>query len=254
VNVDNLLDTIDKICPLEDAFEDDKVGLLIGARANTVSGIVVSHDLDLRTLQYCKENQVNTVISYHPATYRQFDNLNEDLMLSKLSLEYYKENINVISIHTAQDVSDHGNADILAGLFNLRNIKNFGLTLNERGVGRIGEIEEKDSDSMQKFVKEKLRTEIIRTNDYFKSQKNINTIALVPGSGTQFLQEILGKVDLFITGDVSHHHFLLADEYEMGIIQLNHISTEKPGMKIFTEKLNKILMTEIEYLYNEYYE
>ena len=56
MNVDNLLDTIDKICPLEDAFEDDKVGLLIGARANTVSGIVVSHDLDLRTLQYCKEN------------------------------------------------------------------------------------------------------------------------------------------------------------------------------------------------------
>ena len=166
MNVDNLLDTIDKICPLEDAFEDDKVGLLIGARANTVSGIVVSHDLDLRTLQYCKENQVNTVISYHPATYRQFDNLNEDLMLSKLSLEYYKDNINVISIHTAQDVSDHGNADILAGLFNLRNIKNFGLTLNERGVGRIGEIEEKDSDSMQEFVKEKLRTEIIRTNNY----------------------------------------------------------------------------------------
>ena len=85
-------------------------------------------------------------------------------------------------------------------------------------------------------------------------ENNINTIALVPGSGTQFLQEILGKVDLFITGDVSHHHFLLADEYEMGIMQLNHISTEKPGMKIFTEKLNKTLKTEIEYLYNEYYE
>jgi len=40
----------------------------------------------------------------------------------------------------------------------------------------------------------------------------------------------------------------------MGIMQLNHISTEKPGMKNFTEKLNKTLKTEIEYLYNEYYE
>lgn len=254
MKVVELIKIVNQICPFEDAFEDDKVSLLIGAGTNTVSGVVVSHDLDEATLKYCIKNKINTVISYHPATYRQFENLNEDLMLSKISLNYYKENINVISIHTAQDVSDHGNADILAGLFNLRNIKNFGLTLNERGVGRIGEIEEKDSDSMQEFVKEKLRTEIIRTNNYFKSQKNINTIALVPGSGTQFLQEILGKVDLFITGDVSHHHFLLADEYEMGIMQLNHISTEKPGMKIFTEKLNKTLKTEIEYLYNEYYE
>ena len=83
MKVFDLLEVVDKICPFEDAFDDDKVGLLIGSGTNDVSGIVVSHDLEKSTLDYCKENNINTVISYHPATYKKFDDLNEDLMLSK---------------------------------------------------------------------------------------------------------------------------------------------------------------------------
>ena len=97
-------------------------------------------------------------------------------------------------------------------------------------------------------------TKIVRTNSQYHNLKNIEKIAFVPGSGTQFLDEILGKTDVFITGDASHHHFLLTDEYNMGFIQLNHISTEKPGMQAFTDKLNKVLKINIKYLYNKYYE
>ena len=167
---------------------------------------------------------------------------------------YYKENINVISIHTAQDVSNNGNADTLAKLFDLKNIKIFGITSKEKGVGRIGDINEVDSDSLRITIEKKLSTKVVRTNQYFKNQKNIQSIAFVPGSGTQFLEEILGKVDVFITGDVSHHHFLLADEYQMGVVQVNHISTEIPGMKNFTDKISESLNTKITYLHNEYYE
>ena len=95
---------------------------------------------------------------------------------------------------------------------------------------------------------------IVRTNSHFPKLKNIEKIAFVPGSGTQFLHEILGKTDVFITGDASHHHLLLTDENKMGFIQLNHISTEIPGMKSFTEKLGKVLDMNIIYLYNKYYE
>ena len=254
MKVVELIKIVNQICPFEDAFEDDKVSLLIGAGTNTVSGVVVSHDLDEATLKYCIKNTINTVISYHPATYRQFENLNEDLMLSKISLNYYKENINVISIHTAQDVSNDGNADTLAKLFDLKNIKIFGITSEEKGVGRIGDINEVDSDSLRITIEKKLSTKVVRTNQYFNNQKNIQSIAFVPGSGTQFLEEILGKVDVFITGDVSHHHFLLADEYQMGVVQVNHISTEIPGMKNFTDKISESLNTKITYLHNEYYE
>jgi len=254
VKVFDLLDVVNKICPFKDAFDDDKVGLLIGSGTNEASGIVVSHDLENSTLDYCKENNINTVISYHPATYKKLDDLNEDLMLSKLSLDYYKENINVLSIHTAQDVCIGGNGDTLTKIFNLTDVQIFGETSPGKGVGKIGRIKNHDANSLSALIESELSTKIVRTNSHYHKLKNIEKIAFVPGSGTQFLNEVLGKVDVFVTGDVSHHHFLLADEYKMGIVQLNHISTEKPGMQAFTDKLTKALKINIEYLYNEYYE
>ena len=254
MKVFDLLDVVNKICPFKDAFDDDKVGLLIGSGTNEASGIVVSHDLENSTLDYCKENNINTVISYHPATYKKLDDLNEDLMLSKLSLDYYKENINVLSIHTAQDVCIGGNGDTLTKIFNLTDVQIFGETSPGKGVGKIGRIKNHDANSLSALIESELSTKIVRTNSHYHKLKNIEKIAFVPGSGTQFLNEVLGKVDVFVTGDVSHHHFLLADEYKMGIVQLNHISTEKPGMQAFTDKLTKALKINIEYLYNEYYE
>lgn len=254
MKVFELLDVVDKICPFEDAFDDDKVGLLVGSGENEISGIVVSHDLEKSTLDYCKENSINTVISYHPATYKKYDDLNEDLMLSKISLEFYKENINIISIHTAQDVCIGGNGDTLIEIFNLTDIQIFGETSPGKGVGKIGRVKNHDANSLSTLIENKLSTKIVRTNSHFPKLKNIEKIAFVPGSGTQFLHEILGKTDVFITGDASHHHLLLTDEHKMGFIQLNHISTEIPGMKSFTEKLGKVLDMNIIYLYNKYYE
>ena len=254
MKVFDLLDVVNKICPLKDAFDDDKVGLLIGSGTNDVSGIVVSHDLEKSTLDYCKENNINTVISYHPATYKKFDDLNEDLMLSKLSLDYYKENINVISIHTAQDVCIGGNGDTLAKIFNLTDVQILEKPHQEKELEKLAELENHDSNSLSALIENELSTKIVRTNSQYHKLKNIEKIAFVPGSGTQFLDEILGKTDVFITGDASHHHFLLTDEYNMGFIQLNHISTEKPGMQAFTDKLNKVLKINIKYLYNKYYE
>ena len=218
MKVFDLLDVVNKICPFKDAFDDDKVGLLIGSGTNEVSGIVVSHDLEKSTLDYCKEN------------------------------------INVLSIHTAQDVCVGGNGDTLTKIFNLTDVQIFGETSPGKGVGKIGRIKNHDANSLSALIESELSTKIVRTNSHYHKLNNIEKIAFVPGSGTQFLDEILGKTDVFITGDASHHHFLLTDEYNMGFIQLNHISTEKPGMQAFTEKLNKVLEIDIKYLYNKYYE
>ena len=76
----------------------------------------------------------------------------------------------------------------------------------------------------------------------------------MPGSGTQFLNEVINKVDLFITGDYSHHHFLMADYYELAAVQVNHISTEIPGMQKFVDKLGIEIGRELEYFFDNFYE
>jgi len=256
VNVSELLNIVNSLVPLEYAFEDDFVGITIGSEQDEVKGIVIGHELDKSLLEYCKNKYVNTVISYHPPSFKKVaeDDDTETMLPEMITKEFMDNSINVITLHTAQDVCDGGNADTLVEIFNLKNTKTFAHTFGNFGAGRIGDIEELSNDEFKKLVEYKLNTNSIRTNEYFDKLKEINKIAILPGSGTQFIDEILEEVDVFVTGDISHRYLLKADDANMGLLQVGHITTEIPGMKKFAENINKALNQELEYLYKDFYE
>ena len=92
-----------------------------------------------------------------------------------------------------------------------------------------------------------LNTKVLRTNKYFNELKKINRIALLPGSGTSFINEVIGRVDVFVTGDISHHHFLLADVSKIGLVQISHISSEIPGIDKFSSELAELIKINLSY-------
>ena len=256
MKVSKLLKIVDSIVPLENAFEDDLVGLTIGSEENEVNGIIVAHELDRQLLKHCSDSNINTVISYHPPSFKKIldnDN-NESFVPESTTFEFIESSMNVITLHTAQDVCDGGNADTLAELFGLKNIKLFAMTNEDFGAGRIGDTESISPTKFKDFVEKKLNTKSIRTNEFFEKINEINRIAILPGSGTQFIDEILENVDVYITGDISHRYLLKADDACVGLLQIGHISSEIPGMKKFVNKLNNALNEELEYVYREYYE
>ena len=255
MNVAELIKVINKITPLDLAFDDDKVGLLIGSEENDVSGILVAHDLENSVLELLDKKNINTVITYHPVPMKEtLDTTGEyrDELIG-LSLEFDNKNINVISIHTAQDVKNNGNADSLVELFNIRDVKVFANTQEDFGAGRIGIIDPVSNIDFIKLVEKNLNTKIIRTNAYFENIEVINKLAILPGSGTQFIDEIINEADVFLTGDISHRYFLLADDSGLGLVQVNHISTEIPGMSKFVDILANELNIKVKYFYNKNY-
>ena len=130
----------------------------------------------------------------------------------------------------------------------------FANSVDNFGAGRKGKINKISPTDLKKDIENKLNTKIIRTNEYFNEIKEIQNIAVLPGSGTQFIDEIIDSVDVFITGDISHRYLLKADDAKLGLIQVGHISTEIPGMKKFVKKLEKELNLKINYIYRKYYE
>ena len=251
-----LLDDINKIVPLKYAFEDDSVGITIGENESKVTNIVIGHELDDYLLDYCSDNNIDTVITYHPPPYKKItaEDNSEKFLPESITTNFIGSSINVITIHTAQDVCKDGNADTLVDLFNMKNSSVFAKTIGEYGAGRIGNIDKKSSKELKKVIENKLNTKIIRTNEYFENMDEITQIALLPGSGTQFMEEIINKTEVFITGDISHRYLLKADEEKMGLIQIGHISSEIPGMKKFVEKFNNLMQQEINYIYKDFYE
>ena len=131
MNVAELVKVINEITPLNFAFDDDKVGLLIGSEENDVSGILVAHDLENAVLEQLDKENINTVITYHPAPMKEVLNDRGEYIeeLVGLSLEFENKDINVISLHTAQDVRNNGNADTLVELFNIKDVEVFALSL-----------------------------------------------------------------------------------------------------------------------------
>ena len=251
-----LLDNVNKIVPLKYAFEDDSVGITIGDNESNVNNIVIGHELDDYLLEYCSDNNVDTVITYHPPPFKKIteEDDSENFLPDSITTSFIDSSINVITIHTAQDVCKDGNADTLVDLFNIKNPKVFAQTVGKYGAGRYGTIDVVSPLELKKLIENKLNTKIIRTNEYFENMAEIGQIAVLPGSGTQFLEEILDISQVFITGDISHRYLLKADEEKMGLIQIGHISSEIPGMRKFVEKFNKFMELEINYVYKDFYE
>ena len=251
-----LLDNVNKIVPLKYAFEDDSVGITIGDNESNVNNIVIGHELDDYLLEYCSDNNVDTVITYHPPPFKKIteEDDSENFLPDSITTSFIDSSINVITIHTAQDVCKDGNADTLVDLFNIKNPKVFAQTVGKYGAGRYGTIDMVSSLELKKLIENKLNTKIIRTNEYFENMAEIGQIAVLPGSGTQFMEEILDISQVFITGDISHRYLLKADEEKMGLIQIGHISSEIPGMRKFVEKFNKFMELEINYVYKDFYE
>ena len=186
MNVSILLEHINKLTPLNHAFEDDSVGLLIGDESNQVENLIVGHELEESLLEYCKDNSVDTVVTYHPPPYKRIidENEVETYLPDPITDSFLDSSINVISIHTAQDVCEEGNAETLAELFGMSNVSIFANSVDNFGAGRKGKINKISPTDLKKDIENKLNTKIIRTNEYFNEIKEIQNIAVLPGSGT----------------------------------------------------------------------
>ena len=66
MNVGKLLETVNSLVPLEYAFDDDFVGLTVGSEDSKVNGVAVAHELENSVLDYSTNNNINTLITYHP--------------------------------------------------------------------------------------------------------------------------------------------------------------------------------------------
>jgi dinuclear metal center YbgI/SA1388 family protein len=61
--------------------------------------------------------------------------------------------------------------------------------------------------------------------------RRVATVACLPGSGGSFLDAVAGRVDVVVTGDVSHHRARGALDRGTAVIDAGHVPTERPGVR-----------------------
>jgi len=95
------------------------------------------------------------------------------------------------------------------------------------GIGLRGKIEKKlPLKEFSLWLKEKLQAKyvrLIKSND-----RKIQKVALCTGGGSSLIENVSNlDIDLYITGDITHHHALRAKELKLNILEIEHFDTEK---------------------------
>lgn len=93
------------------------------------------------------------------------------------------------------------------------------------GAGMIGEVEEQDTTTFLKSVKERLQAGVLRHTTVHKA--TVRKVAICGGSGFFLLPNAIAQgADVFITSDMKYHQFFDAEE-KIVLVDAGHYETEQ---------------------------
>lgn len=223
VKISNIYDFLKEKAPLELCESWDNSGMLINANSET-DKVLLTLDVTDEVINEAIEKGCQLIISHHPIIFKPLKTLSSNDIVFKL----IQNNISVISMHTNLDATENGVNDVLAQILGLKNIEVFA------NIGRKGEVE---ATSVKIFVNKVAK--ILNTKlKYTLPEKEIKSIAIIGGSaGGYWKNALIEGVDLFLTGEASHHDALDAIHENMPIIIAGHWNTEVIILKSLKKEL-----------------
>jgi dinuclear metal center YbgI/SA1388 family protein len=106
--VQDVINHLQELAPLAYAEDFDNVGLLVGDRNQSVSGILVTLDTLETVVDEAIDNNCNLIVSFHPIIFKGLKKLNGNSYVERVVIKAIKNNIAIFSIHTALDNAIEG--------------------------------------------------------------------------------------------------------------------------------------------------
>jgi len=242
-----VVQAMEQFAPLSFAEKWDNVGLIVEpSQIVNVKKILLTNDLTDEVMKEAHQKKPNLIVSYHPPIFSGLKRLTMQTWKEKIIVECIENRIAIYSPHTSWDSCPQGVNDWLAAAFPIANkapaIPNPVDPLY--GAGRICQVDGKIT----------LRNAIERIKSYTglpdvrvgiasagSLDSPILNFGVCAGSGASVLKDIKKPIDLFITGEMSHHECLEAIHRQVSVITLNHSNSERGYLKDFKGILENLL-------------
>lgn len=217
----------------------DPVGLQLGDPKSEVGTVAVCHEVTEEVVARLENQPVDLLVTYHPLLFSPTNRLVSGRSAESRAFRLIRAGVSVLVTHTDFDAMEGGTADALAKTYQLRNIVPFGAD-EETGVpaiGRVGEFEG-SLDVLDAMTSDAFGSNGLRVSG--DRDTGLGRVAVVPGSGSEFIDEAAEVADALVTGDVSHHRAVRAADLGLAIVDPGHIATERPGMRALVSLIGKI--------------
>lgn len=218
----------------ENTPEWDPVGLQIGDPNARVRKVGVCHEVTETVVARLEENPVDLLVSYHPLLFVPTNALLAGRSAGARSYRLIRAGVNLLVTHTDFDSAPGGTADVLAQFFDLREVREFGEESDNGlpAIGRFGAFEGTLGTVDAMLVNEFGPVGVRVSGD---RGRRVESIAVVPGSGSSFIEAAAEVADVLVTGDVSHHRTVAAADLGLAVVDPGHTATERPGMRALVE-------------------
>ena len=232
--VREIYEFMDSFAPFGSALDFDNVGLLVGGGEREVEKALVALDITHQVVAQAIAFGAQLIVSHHPVIFHPLKSLRPNEVPYLLA----KAEIAAICAHTNLDLSEEfGVNRCLAETIGIDNLRGMD-RLPESGVPQwfLGELPRKlSAEAFAALVREKLSAGSVR---YTNGGGTVKTVGLLSGAGGDFLENASkAGADAFLSGEIGHHEFLLADALGIAAVEAGHFDTEIVVVKPLCEKL-----------------
>ncbi|WP_242157922.1 Nif3-like dinuclear metal center hexameric protein [Aestuariivivens sediminis] len=119
--IQDVIDHLETLAPLNYAEDFDNVGLLVGQKTTKLKGILVTLDTTEPVIDEAIEKKCNLVVSFHPIIFKGLKKLNGSTYVERVVIKAIKHDIAIYSMHTALDNAFHGVNDMIFKQLGLTN-------------------------------------------------------------------------------------------------------------------------------------
>ncbi|SEL93592.1 dinuclear metal center protein, YbgI/SA1388 family [Aquimarina amphilecti] len=123
MQIKEVIQHLETLAPMKYAEDFDNVGLLVGDKKTTVTGILVTLDTLEVIIDEAIEKKCNLIVSFHPIVFKGIKKFNGSNYVERVVMKAIKHDIAIFAIHTALDNSYHGVNDMMCEQLGLLNRK-----------------------------------------------------------------------------------------------------------------------------------
>ena len=228
-----------RYAPLELAESWDNPGLLVDC-GREVSRVLVTLDITPGVVEEAAAGGCELIVSHHPAIFNPLKKLTP----RDVSFQLVQKGISAICMHTNLDAAEGGVNEVLAGIFDMKNMETFA-----EGCGRVGAIEEITVPELARKAQQELAARCNQPKNgpavqvkFADAGKPVKRLAVISGAGGSLFEEALAVgADCLLTGEANHHHACDAKRLGLSLIAAGHYATEFPVTAAVAEKLRAAL-------------
>lgn len=251
----DLMEILEELAPKRMACDWDNPGLLAGRQDKEVKKILLTVDVDDKTVEEAVNQGVDMIVSHHPLIFRAMKHVTDEDFIGRRVVKMIQSDISYFAMHTNYDSAPGGMADVVADRLGIV----FGAPIEEMGeengisygIGKIGVLgAPMNGRVLAKKVKEEFGLPYVTVyGSELWEKEPVKVAAVCPGSGGSTIRAAIEKgAQALITGDIGHHDGIDAEAQGLMIIDAGHYGLEHVFMGHMETYLNERLGEEIEIL------